>query len=518
MPSRSAWSPLSRAVGYAIIALSLLIATGCTTANPHWEISAARDTSCVELWNDMEQSFADNDIYDVANARIDGYPFLRSNRFYAAAASQFDHPEQQRQIVQQLQQLDLDGRFRELNRLPIIDQQRLSQKWTHSASLEAFKAEVSRCSATFLEKTVGQENFYHPLRQVLPVADDYSTWQRTLGAYPLASWFVSSAAHKTHLKIQHNVQAYDPAQHTQPSITYSPQAQIPLPHDEIRAILESTRDNSINTSLLSTAQMQQMVHSWAPTLRQFIDPDNGTANLIGRIGRDAGTISVDNQQPTVYYYSSHTLLQGQPTIQINYVFWYASNYSKKLPWWARGNLDGFTLRYTLSRTGELAMIDLIKNCGCYHGFVPNGAYFNSENLKRPERRAQILQQLPQRNEQQRLQFILADDHQILQVSVADESLSTQQSYQLRPYSDLEQLVDSQGQISSLFDHQGIVPNTGRAEAAMLYSMGIKSVGSMRQRGHQPITLIGRDHFDNPYLFDQTFHYLQPPAPDKRLLP
>ena len=511
MSSCSIGSSLPRTVVNAITTLCLLLPIGCTTATPHRNNTVESDTSCVELWHDMEQSFSNNDIYDAASARIGGYPFLRSNRFYAAAASLFERPEQQRQIVHQLQQLDLEGRYRELNRLPSAEQQRLSQQWTGSPSLGALKAKISRCSSKFLRQTFNQENFYQPLTKALAIDDDYSSWQRTVGIYPLAAWFVSSSTQRAHLKTQQRVQAYDPSLQTQSSITYSPQARRPLSHKTMRAILKSTRDNWISTSLLSSADMQRIAHSWAPTLHQFIDRKNGTNSLIGRVRRDNGSISIDSQQPTVYYYTSHTLLQGQPTIQINYVFWYASNHSKNTPWWARGNMDGFTLRYTLSRAGDLAMVDLIKNCGCYHGFIPNYSLFDIENLKQTEHRSKILQQLPQREERQRLEFTLSDSHQILHVSAAGESVSTQQSYQLRPYNDLEQLVDEAGQISSLFDAQGIVPNTTRAESAILYSMGIKSVGSMRQRGHQPTTLVGRDHFDNPHLFDKTFHYLQPPT-------
>lgn len=517
MSSCSIWSSLPRTAVNTIATLCLLLPIGCTTASPHWNIIPENDISCVELWRDMEQSLSNNDIYDVASARIGGYPFLRSNRFYAAAASQFEHPEQQRQIVHQLQQLDLEGRYRELNRLPSSEQQRLSQRWAGSASLGALKAKISRCSSTFLRQTFNHENFYQPLTQALAIDDDYSSWQRTVGVYPLASWLVRSSAHRAHLKIQQRVKAYDPTQQTQSSIIYSPQVRRPLSHKAMRAILKSTRDNWISTSLLSSADTQRIAHSWAPSLRQLIDPENGTNNLIGRVRRDNGTISVDTQQPTVYYYTSHTLLQGQPTVQINYVFWYASNQSKKIQWWARGNLDGFTLRYTLTRTGELAMIDLIKNCGCYHGFIPNDALFDTENLKQTERRAQILQHLPQHEERQRLEVVLSDSHQILHVSAADKNIPVQKPYLLRPYNELEQLGDDEGHTSSLFNAQGIVPNTTRAEAVMLYSMGIKSVGSMRQRGHQPITLIGRDHFDNPLLFDQTFHYLQPPTRADRYL-
>jgi hypothetical protein len=39
---------------------------------------------------------------------------------------------------------------------------------------------------------------------------------------------------------------------------------------------------------------------------------------------------------------------------------------------------------------------------------------------------------------------------------------------------------------------------------MLFPMGVPDVGSMRQRGHQAIRLVGRSYFDDPELFDRNF--------------
>ncbi len=37
-------------------------------------------------------------------------------------------------------------------------------------------------------------------------------------------------------------------------------------------------------------------------------------------------------------------------------------------------------------------------------------------------------------------------------------------------------------------------------------MGIPDVGSMRQRGHHAIKLVGRAYFDDPDLFDLNFEF------------
>jgi hypothetical protein len=56
----------------------------------------------------------------------------------------------------------------------------------------------------------------------------------------------------------------------------------------------------------------------------------------------------------------------------------------------------------------------------------------------------------------------------------------------------------------MFDAKGIAVSTERIEPLIFFSMGIPSIGSMRQRGHHAIELTGRDHFDDPLLFEKNF--------------
>jgi hypothetical protein len=56
----------------------------------------------------------------------------------------------------------------------------------------------------------------------------------------------------------------------------------------------------------------------------------------------------------------------------------------------------------------------------------------------------------------------------------------------------------------MFDANGIAVGTERIEPLIFFSMGIPSIGSMRQRGHHAIELTGHDHFDDPLLFEKNF--------------
>jgi hypothetical protein len=77
-------------------------------------------------------------------------------------------------------------------------------------------------------------------------------------------------------------------------------------------------------------------------------------------------------------------------------------------------------------------------------------------------------------------------------------------YELVPYDVLENLPREGGRTESIFNSKGIAKCSERIERFILFSMGIPKIGSMRQRGHHAIELIGRTQFDAPTLFDESF--------------
>jgi hypothetical protein len=107
------------------------------------------------------------------------------------------------------------------------------------------------------------------------------------------------------------------------------------------------------------------------------------------------------------------------------------------------------------------------------------------------------------------------DRQILQGRVADysEKLLTHDqgrpdflSYRLVAYDQLEMLPHSENHYESIFNSRGIAKDSGRIEFLIFFPMGIPDVGSMRQRGHHAVKLVGRSHFEDPDLFDDNFEF------------
>nr|WP_320116743.1 hypothetical protein [uncultured Desulfuromonas sp.] len=501
-------SPMPRRLTPLAVVLFVLLLTGCAS---HAPLSpTTQQDVCTTLWQEFDHQADTFGVRDVASQSIEGFSYLRSDRFLADRMRQAEAIDTQHFIAHQMRQRDLDARYRELLRLPEQARQKLS-RWAASPDLTALKAALSRCSAQLMRDDFQDQTVYARLQPAMNLKDDYRFWQRTLGLYPLFVLPVGYLATDAHEEIQHQVKAFSEANLSSEKVfCYAPATKPPLTANAIKTMVTSSRDNAAGLHRLKDDEGQHLAESFAPVLRQIHELTSDRIGAIAVLGEDGDTVqfAVKTDTPVVYYYFSEIILQGLPALQINYVFWYPGRYNGESSWIERGHLDGITLRYTLDRNGRPVMVDLINNCGCYYGMLPDGGYFDLDTLKDVDKRDQILQQLPQPAEQQRLLFTFSPRHLLLNARIATQATTAEQHYQLRPYEELEQLPMGNDAFTSLFDERGIVPGTRRIEAGLLFSMGIPEVGSMRQRGHQPITLIGREHFDDPLLFDNLFHYLQ----------
>jgi hypothetical protein len=77
-------------------------------------------------------------------------------------------------------------------------------------------------------------------------------------------------------------------------------------------------------------------------------------------------------------------------------------------------------------------------------------------------------------------------------------------YAWRAYRELYAIPIEGAKPRSLFGPDGIVPGSERGERFLLWPMGIASPGAMRERGRHATAFVGRRHFDDPYLLEDTF--------------
>jgi len=77
-------------------------------------------------------------------------------------------------------------------------------------------------------------------------------------------------------------------------------------------------------------------------------------------------------------------------------------------------------------------------------------------------------------------------------------------YKWDDYDHLRALPLPDGGARSLFGAHGLIEISRRPERFILWPMGIRSPGAMRQWGHHSTAFVGRRHFDDPYLIEQLF--------------
>jgi hypothetical protein len=144
------------------------------------------------------------------------------------------------------------------------------------------------------------------------------------------------------------------------------------------------------------------------------------------------------------------------------------------------------------------------DCGCYHLFAPEKERVDGIISQPCQFDPFVPQWLPVIPPEKRIGVrIMSGWHQVQRLIAVEEAFNSV-PYELLAYDILEALPQEEGRTKSIFGGKGIVKGSERVERFVLFSMGIPSIGSMRQRGHHAIELIGRVLFDDPNLFDQSF--------------
>jgi hypothetical protein len=327
---------------------------------------------------------------------------------------------------------------------------------------------------------------------------------RTFGLYPL--WAVPVAL------VTHNVYDEFKQWHATPLedlkidgnlTTYVPPRDALLSQQDVVRMFGSSGRNALDVPALSEEEIRLLVRAYAPIIQQDVagDYDN-----LGQVVWKNGRVGINFQKPAGYYYISYAFFKGVPVLQLNYAFWYSARGGPNPPWIERGALDGITVRITFDPRGEPFMVDIQNNCGCYYFFVP-----------RKERVSRVIPQpmaidplvpawLPQSFPEKRLHLrINSGWHQVQHVD-AGQMPQNALIYELFPYDALEMLSQSDGRTESIFAPNGIVKDSSRIEPLIFFPSGIHHIGSMRQRGHHAIKLVGRAHFDDPHLFDDNFKF------------
>lgn len=490
--------------GLLILCLLLsLFLGGCATRQGQWRSEASADKDdCRRFWLNMEQQLHDHQVVDAGTVRLPSFPYLRTNRFLQGLAAQATTDRERGQVLEEMRLLDLERRLPELRRLPAEVLSSLApDTMPDGNSLEQL---VPRCSARLLAEDGKRPQLWREVEQGLGLDRDYSLWLRGLGLYPLTGLVVNHVAQRAQEEMVDRLR--EPVTESAPRITLRPAVGIgPVEAAEPRAVLRAARRPPLLTFGRRDPQLIALVERFAPL---FSVAGQAPYDRFGRVVKDRHGFAVDGADPVVYYYLSQTFVQSVPALQINYLIWFNER-AEPAPWFEQGDLDGLVFRVTLGWHGRPVFVDVAFHCGCYHFVMAADDFVKGPRLDGKAFQPTYAGAMPPASAANRLHFQIGSGwHQLDRVATAEAAVEYA-TYRLRPYEDLESFRHN-GEIVSLFNSAGLVPGSERLERFFLFPMGIPKVGSLRQRGRQPITLVGRAYFDDPFLFDRAFHYRTAP--------
>jgi hypothetical protein len=492
---------------YTVLTLVILtlLFQGCATLEMRqFEAVSQRPEEYERFFKDLDKAVDKSGVRDASTFPVPGFPYLRTDRFLSSMGHRIAREAQKQVWVQWMLQHNLDAREKEIKNLPesVLGDLalRLGQPPDRNTMVERIKSYSKKSLSHDQKKT----DFYDALKAAQRIPDEYSMILRTFGLYPLwapAVAYVTDEVyaeftkwHQTpteELEIQGTLRAYVPSQ------------DVKLSGQDISGMFGSSRQNALEVAALSREEIRMLVSAYAPIIHQDVDADY---DKIGQVFWNEGHVSINPEKPAVYYYITYAFLKNKPVLQLNYAFWYLARDGPNPPWIERGSLDGITVRVTFDPGGKPFMVDIQNNCGCYYFAVPSKERVNRIIPQPLAIDPFVPAWLPKSFPELRLNLrINSGWHQVQHVAAAEAPLKAL-TYELIPYASLEALQHDDGRTESIFDSAGIAKDSPRIEPLIFFPSGIRDIGSMRQRGHHAIKLVGRAHFDDPELFDKSFEF------------
>ena len=450
----------------------------------------------------LDRAVTEAEVRDASVSTVAGFPYLRTTRFLSGFKNDFNSDYDTHQWILRLQQQDLKARQKEIYNLPTDDIENLARHLGEPADRQILQRRVALYSEKLLIHDQQQPDFYEALLKAVTDPSEYSTAMRVIGIYPVTSMPVTAVTRNVQKKFRN-------WHHTPPGklevlgelTTYRPSSGMNYSEETVRILLNRSRQNALRIPQPSVPDQKTLLEMFAPVINQDVAADYDN---IGEVRWQDNKVVINPAEPTVYYYISRARLKGVPVLQLNYVFWYSARSGPNSPRIERGLIDGLTVRVSIDFDGRPFMVDIMNNCGCYHFFIPHLTKIGKMIPTPDGIDAFVPRRLPKSYPRKPLTLrVVSGWHQVAHVN-DETNAAKSMSYRLAAYEKLEMLPHENQSFESIFNSAGIGKGTGRIEPLIFFPMGIVDIGSMRQRGHHAIKLVGREHFDDPNLFDRNF--------------
>ncbi len=484
------------------LAAAIAVLAGCTSiqnAPPTAANSEQGGASDCRSWlRSVDRTVAEAGVADASGYRVPGFPYLRVNRFLAsfrdeasASAGVFDD------WARAARRLDREAREVELRNLPSEKLESLG-----AAPLAVAAARTEACAAELMRSELSAPQARASALSGSAVPDDYESWNRVLGLYPVLRIPFSAGVEHWHDDAIAAFTSYASGERSDATtLRYAPAAHEPMTPQEVAQLLSSRSTGALSQLELSRAELDRLFGTFAPVLEVETGSDDDQVGFV-RLNAE-GRAVVITAAAVIYRRLAYTRMNGEVLPQLVYTAWFPARPRSSALDVLAGRLDGLVFRVTLGRDGLPLVYDSIHPCGCYHMFFPTAKLRPRPAPDPRDEWAFVPATLPQAQPRERVVLhVQAGTHYLTGVTIADTAGT--RHYTLDDEDSLRSLPVPGGGRRSIYSPDGLVAGSERLERFLFWPMGVPSAGTMRQWGHHATAFLGIRHFDDAFLMQDRF--------------
>jgi hypothetical protein len=451
---------------------------------------------CADFFESLDKRVSESQALDPGAFRVEGHPYLRTNRFLASFSSDavadraaFDP------WLDRMQALDQEARRHEIANLPAA-----GGPSAGSVNSEAeLNARVASCGNLMKAADFEDTESRVALRDKTRAPDEYLSLPRVLGLYPLTSFFVSNGVRNWHAEARRTFSTGPPVGWR--AIRYAPEKSVEF-SDKGQIVAAAKRD-ILGIPIYSSTDIEALFWMHAPVWE--VQTEAEYDRIGAPIWTPRGLLAIDARQPATYTLLSFTRFGKEILTQLNYIVWFPARPKEHALDIYGGLLDGVNYRVTLDQNGRPLLYETIHNCGCYYEAYPTGRLrvrgkidyaeppliLKAPELTRPNERMTVAMQ--------------ARTHYVQHLYPAARQPHPETvAYPLLDYGALRSLLHPRGGRRSMFSPDSLAPGSERLERFILWPTGVVSPGAMRQWGRHAVAFVGERHFDDPDFLDKMF--------------
>jgi hypothetical protein len=446
---------------------------------------------CADFFALLDQRTGDAEVIDPGAFRVEGFPYLRVNRFLSSFREQAAEPAAFKAWVDRMQALDQEARGFEIANLPPVP--------GSARETGELKSRVTVCGNLLKVADFKDSGQQVALRNRVPEPHEYLALPQILGIYPITSLFVSHGVSNWHAKARKTFSTEPPVGWQ--TLRYVPEQKGEMP--DVSQVMASVKHDALGIPDYSPATWKTLFELYAPIWEVQTEAE------FDRIGTPVWTsgneLEINTRLQVTYTLLSFTRFGKEILTQLNYIIWFPARPKEHALDIYGGLLDGVNYRVTLDQMGEPILYETIHNCGCYYKAYPTRRLKVREKIDYAE--PPLILKAPELAPQKEFMTVAMESrtHYVQHLyPMARRAQPGTVVYTLVDYGELRSLPYSEGGRRSMFGPDSLAPGSERLERWILWPTGVVSPGAMRQWGRHAVAFVGERHFDDPDSMNRMF--------------